>query len=416
MANTITVGRMTFTSPQNLTITPSPDNSRNSTARTITMSGSFVADTVAAAKVLRDELVSMGNSDLIYPFTWTGDDLIEGYTKISGVSVDSSRLGTGLFKYNLTLDVKGRTSEMLFESNFTGSLLTNSHSITSTTYAPWHALPVNAFNYNHAEAPVDATRASEDGTVPFYYDTNLRSKAAQWTVEPVNYYKGACKIKIDNTTMTGYLSKNTPTAVLISNGIIRITSGSTTNQSRFTVEFYDNGTWGSSREISFNSGSSKTEWNLWQTVQILRNEPHECAVRFTTYSDSNGDGRLVVDVTLKRGAHHIGFVANQGPTSDRAATSRINLQVTADGGTFSDSTGYMLEGSADGAGQKFLVGSPQGYTAVTSDKLIHLSSNQFKTFVGYVYNAVSPSTIDGADAVRDQYLQGNYENVRLVRA
>ena len=69
MANTITVGRMTFTSPQNLTITPSPDNSRNSTARTITMSGSFVADTVAAAKVLRDELVSMGNSDLIYPFT-----------------------------------------------------------------------------------------------------------------------------------------------------------------------------------------------------------------------------------------------------------------------------------------------------------------------------------------------------------
>ena len=146
MANTITVGRMTFTSPQNLTIAPSPDNSRNSTARTITMSGSFVADTVAAAKVLRDELVSMGNSDLIYPFTWTGDDLIEGYTKISGVSVDSSRLGTGLFKYNLTLDVKGRTSEMLFESNFTGSLLTNSHSVTSTTYAPWHALPVNAFN------------------------------------------------------------------------------------------------------------------------------------------------------------------------------------------------------------------------------------------------------------------------------
>ena len=50
----------------------------------------------------------------------------------------------------------------------------------------------------------------------------------------------------------------------------------------------------------------------------------------------------------------------------------------------------MLEGSADGAGQKFLVGSPQGYTAVTSDKLIHLSSNQFKTFVGYVYNAVNP--------------------------
>lgn len=418
MANTITVGRMTFTSPRSVNMSPVPDNSRNSTARQISLSGSFVTETIAAGKVLRDELISMGNSDLIYPFTWTGDELIEGYAKISGVSVDSSRLATGLFSYNLTLDVKGRTSEMLFESNFTGSLLTNSHSITSTTYAPWHALPVNAFNYSHDEAPVDEVRATEDGNIAVYYDDNLRSSAAQWTVEPENYYKGACKIIVGNTTMTGYLSKNAPTAVTLSNGIIRITSGSTSNESRFTVEFYDNGTWGSSREISFNSGVSKTEWNLWQTVQILRNEPHECAVRFTTYSDSNGDGRLVVDATVKRGAHHIGFVANQGPTSDRAANSRINLQVTSNHDTFTDDTGYMIEDSADSDGQKLIVGSPQGYTADVTDgeDLIYLSNNQLKAFVGYEYNSVSPNTIDAADAVRDQYLEGNYENIRLVRA
>jgi hypothetical protein len=105
-----------------------------------------------------------------------------------------------------------------------------------------------------------------------------------------------------------------------------------------------------------------------------------------------------------------------GPTADRSATSRINLQVTENGGTFSDSTGYMIEGSADAAGQKFMIGSPQGYTADTTNKLIHLSTSQFKTFVGYEYNSVSPNAIDSADAVRDQYLQSLYENVRLVRA
>jgi hypothetical protein len=76
----------------------------------------------------------------------------------------------------------------------------------------------------------------------------------------------------------------------------------------------------------------------------------------------------------------------------------------------------MIEGSADSSGQKFIVGSPQGYTAVTSNKLIHLSTSQFKAFVGYEYNASSPQDIDSADAVRDQYLQSLYENVRLVRA
>jgi len=418
MANTITVGRMTFTSPQNISIASLDSVAKNSVERTIQMSGKFVASSVAEAKKLRDEIVSMGNGDLFYPFTWTGDDLIEGYAKCSGVSVDSSKLGVGLFSYSITLNVKGRVSEVLFESNMTGSLLTNSHSITSTTYAPWHALPVNAFNYNHAEAPIDGTRASSEGNVAFYYDNNLRNKAAQWIVDPANYYKGASRIVIDNTTMTGYLAKNAPTGVTISNGIIRLTSGSTTNQSRFTIEFYDNGTFGSSREISFNSGSSKSEWNLWKTVQIIRNEPHECVVRFTTYSDSNGDGRLVVDATVRRGAHHIGLVANQGPTSDRAASSRINLQVTSNHDVFTNSTGYMIENSVDSAGQKFIVGSPQGYTADVTDgqDLIHLSNNQFKAFVGYVYNAANPQTIDAADAVRDQYLEGTYENVRIIRA
>ncbi len=97
---------------------------------------------------------------------------------------------------------------MLFESNMSGALLTNSHSITSTTYAPWHALPVNAFNYNQAQAPVDGVRATENGNVAFFYDTNLRSSAAQWLVEPADYYKGASKIIIDNTTMSGYQAPN----------------------------------------------------------------------------------------------------------------------------------------------------------------------------------------------------------------
>lgn len=407
---------MTFTSPASINFTSIQDGSRNSMDRTVSMSGQFVASTVAAAKTLRDELISMGNSNLVMPFTYEGDDTFKGYAKISGVSVDSSKLGTGLFSYSFSLDIKGRVSEMLFESNMSGAILTNSHSVTSTTYAPWHALPVNAYNYYHAEAPVDAIRATENGNVAFFYDTNLRSSAAQWLVEPADYYKGASKIIIDNTTMSGYQAPNSPTAVTLTNGIIKLTSGSTTDESRFTLSIYDNGSYVSSREISLNYGASNDEWKLWKTVQILRNEPHECVVRFATYSDDNGDGRLTVDVSLKRGAHHVSIVSSMGPTADRAASSRINLQVTENGGTFSDDTGYMIEGSADTAGQKFMIGSPQGYTADTTNKLIHLSTSQFKTFAGYVLNAGSPATIDSADAVRDQYLQSLYENVRLVRA
>ena len=409
---------MTFTSPESISFSSVQSGQRNSIDRAVDLSGFFVADSVAAAKVLRDELISMGNSALTFPFTYTGDDKFEGYATLSGVSVDAAKLATGLFEYSFTLEIKGRVSEMMFESNMSGALLTNSHSVTTgtTTYAPWHALPTSAFNYNHEKAPTDAVRASENGNVAFFYDPDLRDAAAQWNVNPADFYKGACKILIGNTVRSGYLSENNPTGLTLSNGIIRLTSGSTSNQSRFTIQFYDNGSWVSDRTIAITSGSSGTEWKLWQTAQIIRNEPHECVVRFTTYSDTNGDGRLIVDTTVKRGAHHIGINISQGPTADRAAASRVNMDVVADGGTFSSATGYLVESSADTYGQKFLFGSPQGFTADTSNKLIHITNASLKTFVGYVYNASNPASIDTADAVRDQYLESMFENVRLVRA
>lgn len=409
---------MTFTSPQSIDFSSVQTGRRNSLDREVSLSGQFVADTVAAAKVLRDELISMGNSSLLLPFTYTGDDKFEGYCELDGVNVNSNKLATGLFEYSFTLIIKGRVSEMLFESNMSGSLLTNSHSVTTgtTVYAPWHAVPVNSFNYNHEKAPTDAIRATSEGNVVFFYDPDLRDAAAQWLVNPADYYKGACRIIINNTTRTGYLSENTPTGVTLSNGIIQLTSGANTDQSRFTIKFYDNGSFVSERTIAITSGSSGTEYKLWQTAQIIRNEPHECVVRFATYSDTNGDGRLIVDATVKRGAHHIGLNISQGPTADRAANSRVNLDVVSGGGTFTTGTGYIVENAIDNAGQKFLMGSPQGFTADTSNKLIHLTNPQFKTFIGYVYNASNPASIDTADAVRDQYLESMFENVRLVRA
>ena len=201
MANTITVGRMTFTSPESIDFSSVVTGARNSLDREVSLKGKFVADSVAAAKVLRDELISMGNSSLILPFTYTGDDKFEGYCEIDSASVDSKKLATGLFEYSIDLIIKGRVSEMMFESNMSGSLLTNSHSVTTsnTTYAPWHALPTGAYNYNHEKAPTDAIRASENGNVAFFYDPDLRDAAAQWVVNPADYYKGAAKIIIDNT-------------------------------------------------------------------------------------------------------------------------------------------------------------------------------------------------------------------------
>ena len=127
MANTITIGRMSFTSPATFSLAAVPTNTRNSMDRTSSMSGRFVASSVTEAKKLRDELISMGNSNLLLPLTYTGDTTFEGYCKLQNVSINHTKLATGVLDYSLTILVQGRTSEMLFESNMSGALLTNSH-------------------------------------------------------------------------------------------------------------------------------------------------------------------------------------------------------------------------------------------------------------------------------------------------
>ena len=81
---------MTFTSPESIDFSSIKTGRRNSLDREASLSGQFVADSVAAAKVLRDELISMGNSSLLLPFTYTGDDKFEGYCELDGVIVTSN--------------------------------------------------------------------------------------------------------------------------------------------------------------------------------------------------------------------------------------------------------------------------------------------------------------------------------------
>ncbi len=414
MANTFTIGRLSFTSPRALAESSMPADGKNSLERNISINGTLVADSLADAKNIRDELISLSNSNLIVPFTYEGDSTYGGYCQVDSADVNTQHLfGKGLFKYSLNLRIKGRAGETSFESNLTGSLLTNAHSYTSSnTYGPLHALPVNAYNYAHSQTPTTHSRSTKDGTVYLFTDQSLRSSEANWQVAPENYYKGGCKITIDNYVKNGYLTKDNPNAVVIDNGLVQVTSGSVTNESRLNLKFYDNGEFVSAREVSFSMGSSLTEWNKWQSVQILRNDAEEASIRLVTYSEAAGDGRLTVDLTMRRGMHHVSFVATQSGTANRSATSRINVKLQDINTVTTNSKGFT-ESSLDSDGQKFFVKSPQGITASASNRTMHIASAQFKGILGYIYGS---DAFNGEDAIFEQYMESTYEQVRLVRS
>ena len=158
MANTVTIGRLSFTSPATLS------DSKSGTSHEFTITGKFVTETLAEVKYLRDELLAKANGYYIVPFTWEGDDTVSGYVKVTSASVNTQRVNIGGYDYSISMEFLGNIGEVELESQFSGALLENDHSITSTT-KQFYAPPTNHYSHDHSNEPTSFERVVEDGSI-----------------------------------------------------------------------------------------------------------------------------------------------------------------------------------------------------------------------------------------------------------
>lgn len=449
MANQVHIGQLSITSPGNIEFSSSDGG------RELSISGKIggTAVTMDHIKYLRDELVSMASYGIAVPFRYDGDSSYDGYVRVLNSSVNTTRYTLGGLSYSVDFEYLGRSGEVQFESRFTGALLDNDHSVTSTTNQ-FHCPPGDHYNYYHAGQPTDGTRLAKDitstvtgatTTLRLKTDSNLRDFNATYHVEPEDYYKGACRISTgtyydgftrnaDNTKTyddteleirTGLFSKNKPTDLVLENGLIKIEFDSSTTQALFDTYIFDvsdyqsGKTWAFSRGLPSGSDQLGIDWKGWRTMQILKNHPECATVRLTSYLNADSkDGRLVVDFTLRRGAHHVSIVANQFDAS------RFNLSLaTASGTNASTGTGYIIDNtSSPEDGNKWILGSPDSSSSSlnfdVAREMMYKSGAQMKAFIGYELAQEDTSINDADDAVdiRDQYFDNVYEYQKIIKS
>jgi hypothetical protein len=421
LAHQVHIGRISFTSPAQLTYEGSGGN------RTLNISGKLAESNLDTVKYIRDELISMAQSGYYVPFEYDGDDSFNGFVEVNSSNIDISRYSVGGFNYSIDMNYLGKTGEVVKESVITGKLIDNDHSITSTTQQ-FHTPPANHYNYYHISDPdsnvryaSDLTTTNAQDTVSLYFKTSssLRAQNAQYHVNTSDFYKGAVKITTNNLTRNGLNSPNNPANAVIENGIFKIKVGNQSNESRFQTFIWDVSDYQSDYEYVIHRGTPlsgdqlATEFQGWNTIQVLRNTPEIGILRLTSNYESDGQGRLTVDISLRRGAHHASLVINQSPV-----TSRINLGLSS-ALAMSAETGYIKQTSLDTDGNKIIFGSPNSFTSDLTRGLIYPSSGgtQFKAFVGYeLYNEDDTlSTHNESDNVRDQYLDNVSEYCRIIK-
>jgi len=411
MAFTITIGRLTFTSPANLS------DSRSGSTHNISITGTLAPDSLDEAKYIRDELLACANGYYVVPFIWQGDTSITGYVKVLGASVNTTRVQIGGYQYSIELEFLGNMGEVEFEGQLSGGIIQNDHSITSTT-SQFYAPPVNSYSHDHGSIPGTFARVGEDGTTYIRFGSSLKDYNAKYLCDPEDYYKNACEVYTDGIDDVTRLRcglespNNSPSSTKIQNGLVQMTFVNNTAQSRFIIKAYDGSDYLSSTEFAVSRGASANEWQGWRSVQILKNDPEICTVRLGSYYEATTkDKRLTLDVSLRRGARHFSIVATQ------YSSAQFNIRPTATT-AYVDNTSYGITSSNDIDGNKILLGSPQNFDVDTTNGGINstASTATLKAFIGYEYNGSSATSEDQATKVRDQYLDNIFEVVRLVKS
>jgi len=408
------IGRLTILSPS----TVSMEGGAGAVNKTISLNGTLAVDDLDDAKYFRDELIAMSKMNIPVAFTYTGDITLKGYCKVESANINIERYSLGGITYSLDILWLGAPGEVNMESHFSGALIENSHSITSTTMQ-MHSPPRQHFNYYHTGTITNTEREIYGGNNTLVKTaSNLRATNATWNCEPENYYEGAVEIKIKDyhdqlRLRTGRHSDNKPTDAVIQNGMMKlVVLGDNTSQCRFTTYIYDPdlNDYASAQTWAISATSSETEWQSWQSIQILKNEPQIATIRLTThYNATTRDGRLVFDITMKRGARSIEFVASQWTSQQLNVKSTSVLAGT-------NATGYVAASSSNNEGNKYLIGSPSSYTADTTNLGIEVSgTTAVKGFIGAEVGT-SAAGADTADNIRDQYLDSIFESVRVVKS
>jgi hypothetical protein len=394
---TMRLGRLTMR--ENFAVTESSDGaSRKLSIAGRESMGNAGQRTRLQVEQRRDDLLEMGGQ--IVAVRFTEKPVLDGFYLVDSTAgqLEEWDSAWAILNWSAELLRIGVDNEIDFESRLSGSISrVNDFTLTGKRY---HAPSVNAKMYwSGATTPIYIDRVGSDGTVRVYRDL-AAAIHPRWGVAASDYEKGRVRF-LDNNGLerTGVSVKCTATSWELSNSLIRITPG--TGGVPLNVYAWEAGAW-ILRTWDIQIGSSVSIASF-DSVSVLDNGYESVTIRLV--KDLN-PGRMLVDVTLKRGA----TIASLFIQHEYSTTLKVRRFTTVAG---TSATGYVYETTADGNGFRSIVGSARTFTADAANHgLSKAATATLDAFIGVSMNATAGNAV--ADIML-QYLGFPGEVVRGVR-
>lgn len=307
----------------------------------------------------------------------------------------------GVLPWSMTLSLAGQASNTDLESRLSGPLTRNNdHAATGER---WHAPPVghNAWSAG-ATTPTVVTRTTTDGAMTVYRGVDV-NESPRWGASPTAFLAGRCRI-IDQNALERIATQFdlAATGWEMHNGLVKVSVDSGTGL--FNVSAWTGGAWQPKLWELFHSTGPAVTLGVPDYATVLRND-YECtAIRITK---ALSPGRVTVDFTLRRGSRFAEvYVQHQFGTTLKIVRSTVEASAA--------SIGYIEATAADGAGNKYVIGSAKSFTADNVNGGISKAATPtLDAFIGVTISGAGAGDI-AADLFK-QYLGAPAEFVQGVR-
>ena len=307
----------------------------------------------------------------------------------------------GVMPWSMSITQAGQASNTDLESRLSGPITrTNDHAAVGER---WHAPPIGHLAWSAGSTlPAVVTRTTTDGAMTVYRGVDVEENP-RWGSSPAGFLAGRCRI-IDQNGLERVARQFdlAATGWEMHNGIVKVAIDAATG--RFIISAWTGGAWQAKSWELFHSTGPAVTLGVPEYSSVLRNDFECTAVRITK---SLTIGRVTVDFTLRRGSRFVEvYVQHQFGTTLKIVRSTVEASTA--------STGYIVATAADGASNKFILGSAKSFTADNVNGGISKAATPIlDAFIGVVVNGAGAGDI-AADLFK-QYLGAPSEFVQGVR-
>lgn len=345
-----------------------------------------------------------GLNQTFVPVSFSHKTELSGFYRVTSVAGTTRKWEPehlNVVPWQMTLERVGYPNEVNAESRLSGpTTRSNDHVATGKR---WHAPPVGHFAYAAGSTtPLFVTRTSSDGAILAYYNLpqNINPR---WAATVANYLLGRCRFQDSDGIERTAISANVgPTGWTLSNGLVRLQLNASTGV--FEVSAWTGAAWQMKGWELFHSTGPAVTLGLPSAVSVLRNDFEVCTVRIVK---ALSPGRVTVDFTLRRGSRFLEvYVQHLFGTTLKLVRSAVEASTA--------STGFIKATAADGAGNKFVLGSARSFTADNVNGGISKTATPtLDAFIGVEVTAAAAG--DAGVDLFQQYLGSPAEMVQGVR-